>query len=211
MKKIILMMLFMCTLCAHGQQNGYYTQYYSNPELLKQAKAWVESGEWRQGFNGAAPHSSVNIIDFYQQYQHNPKAWQAMFRWLASHDLLAIPAGRHEIEGTDLVVSVEDSENKPLEKQNSESHYHHIDFQYVVSGVERFGVLDHYTSTPNCKYDARKDVIHYNYKVDRTRFYDSNPSEFFIFFPRDWHIAKINYPGNNQKIRVIVVKQKAIL
>ena len=134
-----------------------------------------------------------------------------MFRWLASHDLLAIPAGRHEIEGTDLVVSVEDSENKPLEKQNSESHYHHIDFQYVVSGVERFGVLDHYTSTPNCKYDARKDVIHYNYKVDRTRFYDSNPSEFFIFFPRDWHIAKINNPGNNQKIRVIVVKQKAIL
>jgi len=201
----------MCTLCAHGQHNGYYTQYYNNPELLKQAKIWVESGEWRQGFNGAAPHSSVNVIDFYQQYQRNPKAWQAMFRWLATHDLLAIPAGRHEIEGTDLVVSVEDSENRPLEKQNSESHYHHIDFQYVVSGVERFGVLDHYTSTPNCKYDARKDVIHYNYKADRTRFYDSKPDEFFIFFPRDWHIAKINNSGNDQKIRVIVVKQKAIL
>lgn len=211
MKKIILLMLLMCTLCAHGQHNGYYTQYYNNPELLKQAKTWVESGEWRQGFNGAAPHSSVNVIDFYQQYQRNPKAWQAMFRWLATHDLLAIPAGRHEIEGTDLVVSVEDSENRPLEKQNSESHYHHIDFQYVVSGVERFGVLDHYTSTPNCKYDARKDVIHYNYKADRTRFYDSKPDEFFIFFPRDWHIAKINNPGNDQKIRVIVVKQKAIL
>ncbi|BCS86559.1 YhcH/YjgK/YiaL family protein [Prevotella herbatica] len=201
----------MCTLCAHGQHNGYYTQYYNNPELLKQAKTWVESGEWRQGFNGAAPHSSVNVIDFYQQYQRNPKAWQAMFHWLATHDLLAIPAGRHEIEGTDLVASVEDSENRPLEKQNSESHYHHIDFQYVVSGVERFGILDHYTSTPNCKYDARKDVIHYNYKADRTRFYDSKPDEFFIFFPRDWHIAKINNSGNDQKIRVIVVKQKAIL
>ncbi len=204
-------MLLMCTLCVHGQHNGYYTQYYNNPELLKQAKTWVESGEWRQGFNGAAPHSSVNIIDFYQQYQRNPKAWQTMFHWLATHDLLAISAGRHEIEGTDLVASVEDSENRPLEKQNSESHYHHIDFQYVVSGVERFGVLDHYTSTPNCKYDARKDVIHYNYKADRTRFYDSKPDEFFIFFPRDWHIAKINNSGNDQKIRVIVVKQKAIL
>lgn len=95
-------------------------------------------------------------------------------------------------------------QNDPLEKRGSESHNHHIDFQYVVKGVERFGIIDHYTSTPNCKY--RPDVIHYDYKKCRTKFYDSTPDEFFIFFPRDWHIAKVANDTDNQDIRVLVIK-----
>ena len=102
------------------------------------------------------------------------------------------------------VVSVEDSKNEPLEKRRSESHNKHIDFQFVVKGTERFGVIDHYTSTPNCKY--RPDVIHYDYAPQKARFYDSNPGEFFIFFPRDWHIAKVATDGEDQTIRVIVIK-----
>ena len=111
-----------------------------------------------------------------------------MFRWLAETDLLTIKKGKHSIEGTDLVVSVEDSENGPLEKRRSESHYHHIDFQYVVKGTECFG------------------MIHYAYDVDKARFYDSVPDEFFIFFPSDWHIAKVKTEKDDQNIRVIVVK-----
>ncbi len=36
--------------------------------------------------------------------------------------------------------------------------------------------------------------------------YDSNPQEFFIFFPDDWHIAKVENDTGNQQIRVIVIK-----
>ena len=118
--------------------------------------------------------------------------------------MLSIPKGKHKIPGSDLVVSVEDSKNEPLEKRRSESHNKHIDFQYVVKGTERFGVIDHYSSTPNCKY--RPDVIHYDYDRQKARFYDSNPGEFFIFFPRDWHIAKVATDGGDQTIRVIVIK-----
>ena len=57
---------------------------------------------------------------------------------------------------------------------------------------------------PNCKY--RPDVIHYDYAPQKARFYDSNPGEFFIFFPRDWHIAKVATDGEDQAIRVIVIK-----
>jgi len=42
--------------------------------------------------------------------------------------------------------------------------------------------------------------------VNRARFMDSNPGEFFIFFPGDWHIAKVNNDTSDQVIRVIVVK-----
>ena len=219
MKKIIwgIALLFCTSLTANAQngcknsaqknccKRGYYTQYYGDkPELIKEAKAWAESGIWRNGFNKAKPHSSANLVDFYLQYQKNPQQWQALFDYLAKTDLLSIPKGKHKIPGSDLVVSVEDSRNEPQEKRRSESHNRHIDFQYVVKGTERFGVIDHYTSTPNCKY--RPDVIHYDYAPQKARFYDSNPGEFFIFFPRDWHIAKVATDGEDQTIRVIVIK-----
>jgi beta-galactosidase beta subunit len=74
----------------------------------------------------------------------------------------------------------------------------------VVKGVERFGIIDHLTSKPNSKW--KPDVIHYNYDRKLTRFYDSTPDKFFIFFPCDWHIAKVNNDTNDQNIRVIVIK-----
>ena len=219
MKKIIwgIALLFCTSLTANAQngcknsaqksgcKRGYYTQYYGDkPELIKEAKAWAESGIWRNGFDKAKPHSSVNLVDFYLQYQKNPQQWQALFDYLAKTDLLSIPKGKHKIPVSDLVVSVEDSKNEPLEKRRSESHNKHIDFQYVVKGTERFGVIDHYSSTPNSKY--RPDVIHYDYDRRKARFFDSTPSEFFIFFPRDWHIAKVANDGEDQTIRVIVIK-----
>ena len=219
MKKIIwgIALLFCTSLTANAQnccknsaqksccKRGYYTQYYGDkPELIKEAKAWAESGIWRNGFDKAKPHHSVNLVDFYLQYQKNPQQWQALFDYLAKTDLLSIPKGKHKIPGSDLVVSVEDSKNEPLEKRRSESHNKHIDFQYVVKGTERFGVIDHYSSTPNCKY--RPDVIHYDYDRRKARFFDSTPGEFFIFFPRDWHIAKVANDGEDQTIRVIVIK-----
>lgn len=54
----------------------------------------------------------------------------------------------------------------------------------------------------NCKY--RPDVIDYDRR--KARFFDSTPGEFFIFFPRDWHIAKVANDTSDQAIRVIVVK-----
>ncbi len=171
---------------------------------MKAAQKWYKKGKWRNGFKKADAHSSVNLVDFYLQYQKNPEQWKALFDFLAKTDLFTISKDKHPIPGSDLVVSVEDSNNQPLEKRSSESHYKHIDFQYVVKGVERFGIIDQYTSKPNCEY--RPDVIHYDYDKARTRFYDSTPDKFFIFFPGDWHIAKINNDTNDQTIRVIVIK-----
>ena len=181
-----------------------YTRQCDDAELVRTATEWVESGAWKNGFAGALPHESVNAVDFREQYQKNQEQWDALFRWLSTTDLTAIPAGKHPIEGSTLVASVEDSENKPFGVNGSESHRQKIDFQYVVSGTERFGILDHETSTPNCEY--RPDVIHYDYDASKVKFHDSTPDRFFLFFPEDWHIAKIANDTDDQKIRVIVVK-----
>ena len=134
---------------------------------------WVKSKVWSEGLK-AKPHSSTNLAEFKAQYEANPEQWKAAFRWLASHDLTTIEKGKHPIEGTSLVVSVEDSKNEPLEKRTSESH--------------------------------RKHIIHYDFDPEKTTFIDSVPGEFFLFFPSDWHIAKIATDKEDQDIRVIVIK-----
>ena len=202
MKRILtLLALTMFTVSISAQ--GVYTRQTDDRKLQKTAQKWTRKGKWRNGFQKASAHASVNAVDFYEQYQKNPQ-WQIMFRWLQDTDLMALPKGKHPIPGSDMVASMEDSQNGPLEKRQSESHYKKIDFQWCVKGVERFGIIDHLTSRPNCEY--RPDVIHYDYVKENTLFYDSTPGEFFIFFPDDWHIAKVANDTDDQTIRVIVVK-----
>ncbi len=167
------------------------------------ALSWTLGRSWSNGFN-ALPDVCTNLDEFQRQYVKNQEQWDAMFQWLATNDLLELPVGKYPIEGTTLVASVEEGENGELEKRRSESHYHHIDFQYVVSGTERFALLDHSTSYPNCAY--KPDVIHYDYDVETTVFIDSTPERFFLFFPSDWHIAKIATDLPSQHIKVVVVK-----
>lgn len=202
----LLVGMFTCTFIqkADAQSRPVYTRECTDKALVKKAKKWMKKGEWRNGFTKASPDCSVNAVDFYLQYQRNPEEWAKLFAYLQETDLLAVPKGKTPIPGTKLVLNVQDSKNEPLEKRRSESHYHTIDFQYCVKGVERFGILDHTTSVPNDRY--KPDVIHYDYDKSKVRFYDSRPDRFFIFFPGDWHIAKVANDTSDQDIRVVVVK-----
>ncbi len=172
----------------------------------KEACQWMKVSEWRNGFTKAKPHKTLNIDEFYTQYQKNTAQWNTLFQWLRDTDLEAIPKGKHPIPNSTLVASVEDSENSPLEKRNTESHKKKIDFMVVVKGTEGFALLDHNTSTISVPYDEKKDVMRYHYVKEKTNFFNVKAGQFVIFFPSDWHIAKVQTKKKDQKIRVIVVK-----
>lgn len=89
------LMAFCVSLSA---QKPYYTHECYDKKLIKEAKAWLKKGEWRQGFTAAEPHESVNIVDFYMQYKKNPEQWTKLFQYLAKTDLLSLPKGKHPIE-----------------------------------------------------------------------------------------------------------------
>ena len=205
-KSILFSLSLLMAISVQARDKGYYTHYVQDQELIRTARQWVASGSWRNGFTKASPDASVNDVDFYVQYHKNPGQWKALFHWLQNTDLLTLPAGRHPIAGTTMVASVEDGTNDSLKKRGSESHYHHIDFQYVVKGIEGFGLIDHYTSKANCKYDLSRDVIHYDYVKERAKFIKSHPGYFNIFFPGDWHIAKVLTDEPDQHLRVVVIK-----
>ncbi len=174
------------------------------------ARSWMKKGDWKEGFTKAKPHKSLNISEFYSQYQKNPEQWKTLFHWLQNTNLLTIPKGKHPIPGSTLVASVEDSENSPLEKRNTESHRKKSDFMIVVKGTEGFALLDHESSTVSQPYNDKKDVMRYNYLKEKTNFFNVKSGQFVIFFPSDWHIAKVQTKKKDQTIRVIVVKMDYI-
>ena len=189
-----MMMLCLLTMVATAQTS-------------KEARQWLKKSEW-SALKKAKPHKTLNVDEFCRQYQKNKEQWDVLYRWLFETDLMAIPAGKHPIPGSTLVASVEDSENGPLEKRGTESHRKKIDFQLVVKGTEGFALLDHESSTVKNPYDEKKDVMRYNFVKEKTNFFDVKAGQFVIFFPTDWHIAKLNNKKKNdsQQIRVIVVK-----
>ena len=174
------------------------------------ARTWMKKGEWTNGFKKAKPHKTLNIDEFYSQYQKNPDQWNTLFRWLRDTDLLTISKGKHPIPGSTLVASVEDSENDPLDKRNTESHRKKSDFMVVVKGTEGFALLDHESSTVSQPYNDTKDVMRYKYVKEKTNFFNVKSGQFVIFFPSDWHIAKVQTKKKDQTIRVIVVKMDYI-
>ncbi len=156
------------------------------------------------GEAGITLHGSTNMGEVDKQYGKNKEQWDAALTWLRTTDLRAIGKGKHKIEGTKLVASVEDTQNANLESRSSESHYHHIDLQVVVRGVEGFCLLDHESSTPNSKW--REDVIHYDYDQTKLQYMIGFAGTAFLFFPTDWHIAKVQTPMADQTLRVVVIK-----
>lgn len=183
---------------------GEYTRQFTDKTLKKAARKWFTSGVWKNGFTKGVPHHSVNVTEFYDQYQKNPEAWQAVFRWLESTDLRSIQKGKYTIPGTEMTVSVEDSSNEPVEKRKSESHFHNVDFMFIVDGIEGFLRLDHKTSVVSTKY--KYDVVRYDYDINRAEYLESGSGCFLLMFPDDWHVAKVMTPHDSQNIRVVVIK-----
>ncbi len=194
MKKMMMVVLMTCLTLGMTAQK--------QPD----AKKWLKQAAWSNGFKKAKPHKTLNVDEFYSQYQKNQAQWDILFQWLRDTDLQAIPKGKHPIPNSTLVASVEDSENAPLEKRGTESHRKKADFQLVVKGTEGFALLDHASSSVKDPYNEKKDVMRYNYVKEKTNFFDVKAGQFVIFFPSDWHIAKVQTKKKDQTIRVIVVK-----
>lgn len=208
MKKLMKVALFAAIMGAQQISAQTYTNNY--PKTLdKIAAKWMKKGEWKNGFTKAVPAPTVNVTEFYIQYHKNPQQWKSLFEWLENTDLLTIPGGRQTIPGTSLTVSVEDSENwcsdaDLKDGKGSESHWEKIDFMYVVKGKEGFCRLDHETSTPKAPY--KPDRLEYIFDSNRLQRFESIEGTFNIFFPCDWHIAKVKTSEDSQKLRVLVVK-----
>lgn len=170
---------------------------------LQKARRWVKQGAWSNGWK-AVPHPSTDYVEFASQYNKNKELWDKTFSWLATHDLLNLPAGNYEVDGKRSYISIQDAETHEASERKIESHRRYIDLQYVVKGKERFGLTSAEASEPVTEYEAEKD--NQFHKAKKISYVDSTPGCFFLFFPENFHQPLVKAGKKPEKVRVIVAK-----
>ncbi len=148
-----------------------------------EARKWVETREWANGWNVNAD-ASVDAVEFYNQYHANRELWDALFAFLRDADTKTLEAGKHNIIDGKVWVNVLEYTPKDAEHTKIESHRNFIDLQWTFEGEELMGLAGNVT--PTGEYDPVKDKT--NYTTDEEIAYSPAPADrFFLYFPKDMH------------------------
>ena len=130
----------------------------------------------------------------------HPRFKQA-FDFLRNTDLLALPLGKKELDGPNLLINVFEITGKTSETARLETHNRYIDIQIPLTAPETMGWLaGTELKEVSDDYNQDKDITFFADKA--STFVTVNPLEFVVFFPEDGH-----QPGICEwKLRKIVVK-----
>lgn len=119
-------------------------------------------------------------------YELMHSRFKMAFEFLRNTDLMALPIGKIELEGTNLVVNVLEMTGKTVEMSRVETHNRFIDIQVPIGAAETMGWI--------AGNKLKQIVEPYNFEKDITFFGDKvsnlvliQPFEFVVFFPNDGH------------------------
>jgi YhcH/YjgK/YiaL family protein len=104
--------------------------------------------------------------------------------WLVAGKAEGLAVGRHEIEGSDIFLLVQEYDSKPIDACKWEAHRKYIDVQCVASGVE---YID-WAPLGACRvleYDSEKDFQ--DLATDELTAVTMKPGRFLVLFPADAH------------------------
>jgi len=176
-----------------------------NIRLLEEATQWFQDGKWSNDLS-LKVHKSVDVCEFYSQYNKNKLFWDKAFTFLKETDLEHMAPGKYAIEGDSVYVSVAEGITRAIEEIKWEAHRRYIDIQYVVRGREKMGVAPVENAEIISSFDEIRDIGFYN--VTGGKYYVAEPGTLFIFFPNDVHRPGIqaDMAEENKKI---VIKIKA--
>lgn len=131
----------------------------------------------------------------------HPRFKQA-FDFLKNTDLLTLPLGKMELDGSNLVVNVVEVVGKSAEEAKMETHLRYIDIQVPVTAPETMGwIAVNQLKETTQEYNVEKDVAFFADKA--TNFIKVHPNEFAVFFPEDAHQPGIA-EGQHKKVIVKV-------
>lgn len=164
-----------------------------------QAREWVESRQWANGWN-ACPDKTVNNVEFATQYARNKELWDKLFEFIATTDLTKLEPGKVVLVPGRLWINVMAYTPKSAEDTAAEVHRKYIDLQYTFEGNELMGLVN--KVTPTGDYNPEKDVQKFT-PAEPVSYVPAAPDRFFLYFPCDIHqpsVAATENPGVSHKI-----------
>lgn len=122
-----------------------------------------------------------------EQYASLHPRFKAVFDYIDTHDLASMELGRHDIDGDNIFVMVQELELRPREQARLELHRKYIDIQLVLRGPEEvFGWSEKKDClTAETEFDEAKDIQLFTDKPQC--FYTVREGQFSILYPEDGH------------------------
>ena len=122
-----------------------------------------------------------------EQYASLHPRFKAVFDYIDTHDLASMELGRHDIDGDNIFVMVQELELRPYEQARLELHRKYIDIQLVLRGKEEvFGWSEKKDClTAETEFDEAKEIQLFTDKPQC--FYTVREGQFSILFPEDGH------------------------
>ncbi|MDR0988876.1 MAG: YhcH/YjgK/YiaL family protein [Prevotellaceae bacterium] len=143
----------------------------------------------------------VDTLENLEKYTALHPLFAQVAAFVKANDLHALETGKIALQGSDLVVNVQNPNGKKKEEARLETHRDFIDIQLPLSATEIMG----YTPAAKClpadaPYNAEKDITFFEGLADS--YVAIEPGMFAIFFPQDGHAPCIA----QGPIKKIVVK-----
>lgn len=121
------------------------------------------------------------------QYAALHPRFQTVFDFIDNNDVAALPCGRHDIDGDNIFVMVQEMDLREIKEARLELHRKYIDIQLLLDGpAEVFGWSEKKDClTPETDFDEAKDIQLFT-DIPQC-FYTVAKGQFSILFPEDGH------------------------
>ena len=121
------------------------------------------------------------------QYAALHPRFQAVFDFIDNNDVASLPCGRHDIDGDNIFVMVQEMDLREVSAARLELHRKYIDVQLLLSGPnEIFGWSEKKDClTAETEFDEQKDIQLFT-DIPQC-FYSVGEGQFSILFPEDGH------------------------
>ena len=145
----------------------------------------------------------VDKIENKDLYCSISRKFDTAFEYIINTNLSALDAGKHEIDGNNIFIIVNEYKTQDNELNILEAHKKYIDIQYLEKGSEiiEYEALNYQKVYK--EYDTENDYALY-YSNTKSKL-ELDEGMFAIFFPNDLHMPGIKNKTSNN-VRKIVVK-----
>ena len=140
----------------------------------------------------------LDALEHLGNYAKLHAGFGVVVKFLADHDLQALPLGRCDIDGNNVFVSINSYTTQEAPKV--EFHKAYADIQIVLEGHEQVGWTPRQNLQNVTPYDAKKDIA---FGEGTTQKMEAVPGRCFVFFPEDAHQPGI---GNGNSVKKAVFK-----
>jgi biofilm protein TabA len=136
---------------------------------------------------------------YYSVHRHFPRA----FEFLRDTDLRLLPAGRRELDGDRLILSIDHAEGRGRQGARLEAHRRYIDIQVAIEGHEEIGWRPLDACGAPSPFDENEDIGFFDDPPES--WFALSPGQFVVFFPDDAH-APLAFQGAVKKaiLKVLV-------